>query len=44
MDVLDEKEVNRLFKELPFYNALIEGPYSKRLNSIDMLCYDFVMN
>ena len=40
-----KKEVNRLFKELPFYNALIEEPYSKHLNSIDMLrelpfCYE----
>ena len=33
----DRKEVKRLFKELPFYNASIEKPYIKRLNNIDLL-------
>ena len=36
--------VKRLFKELLFYKVLIEKPYIKRLNNIDMLrellCYD----
>ena len=34
MSVWDEKEAKRLLKELPFYNALIEKPYIKRLNNI----------
>ena len=37
MSVWDEKEAKRLLKELPFYNALIEKPYIKRLNNIQML-------
>ena len=37
MGFWDEKEATRLFKKLPFYNALIEKPYIKRLNNIDML-------
>ena len=28
----------RLFKELSFFNVLIEKPFSKRLNNIGMLC------
>ena len=38
MSFSDEKEAKRLFKELPFCNALIKKPYIKRLNNIDMLC------
>ena len=37
MSFWDEKEAKRLFKELPFYSALIEKPYIKCLNNIDML-------
>ena len=33
-----EKEVQKLFKELPLYGTSIEKPYVKRLNYIDMLC------
>ena len=33
----NEKETKRLFQELLFYNALIEKPYIKRFNNIDML-------
>ena len=33
----DEKEANRLFQELPFYNALIEKPRIKRVKNIDLL-------
>ena len=29
--------MKRLFKELPFYKALIEKPYTKRHHKIDML-------
>ena len=32
-----EKEAKRLFKQFPFYNALIEKPYIKHLNNIVML-------
>ena len=37
MSFWDEKEVKRLFKELPFYNVAIEIPYIKRLNNINLL-------
>ena len=37
MSFWDEKETKILFTELPFYNALIEKPYIKHLNNIDML-------
>ena len=37
MSVWDEKEVKRSYKELPFYKTLIEKPYTKRLNNIDIL-------
>ena len=30
-------EAERLFKELPFYNASIEKPYIKGLNNIELL-------
>ena len=30
-------EAERLFKELPFYNASIEKPYIKGLNAIELL-------
>ena len=32
-----KKKGKRLCKGLPFYNALIEKPYIKHLNNIDML-------
>ena len=37
MSFWDEKEAKKFFKELLFYNALIEKSYIKRLNNIDML-------
>ena len=37
MSFWDEKEVQELFKELPFYNAFIEKPYIKHLNNTDLL-------
>ena len=37
MGFWNEKEAERLFKELQFYNALIEISYIARLNNIDML-------
>ena len=37
MTFWDEKEPRMLFKELPFYETLIEKAYIKRLNNIDML-------
>ena len=37
MNFCDEKEVKRLFTELPFYNASIEKPYIRCLNNINML-------
>ena len=37
MNFCDEKEVKRLFKELPFYKASIEKPYIRCLNNINML-------
>ena len=37
MSFWDEKEAKRLFKELLFYDTLIENSYIKRLNNIDML-------
>ena len=33
----DEREAKILFQKLPFYNALIEKPYIKSLNNIDLL-------
>ena len=44
MSFWDEKETKRLFKELPFYNALIEKPYIKRLNKILCVNFRFMMN
>ena len=32
-----EKKQKKLFQELPFYNALIEKPHIKHLNTIDLL-------
>ena len=37
MSFWDEKEVKKLFQELPFYNASVEKPYIKHLNNIDLL-------
>ena len=37
MSFWDEKEVKKLFQELPFYNAPVEKPYIKHLNNIDLL-------
>ena len=37
MSFWNEKEVKRLFKKLPYYNASLEKPYIKRLNNIAML-------
>ena len=37
MSFWDEKAVERLFNKLQFYNALIEKPYIKLLNSIYLL-------
>ena len=37
MSFWDEKETKRLFKELPFYNALIEKPCINCLSNIDRL-------
>ena len=37
MSFRDEKEAERLFEELPFYNPSIKKSYIKRLNNIDML-------
>ena len=31
-----EKEAKRSSKEPPFYKTLIEKPYTKRLNNVDM--------
>ena len=39
MSFWDGKEAKILFKEQPFYNTLIEKPYVKRLNNIDLLCF-----
>ena len=38
MSFSDEKGTKCFFKELPFYNPLIDKSYIKRLNNIDMLC------
>ena len=38
MSFSDEKGTKCFFKELPFYNHLIDKLYIKRLNNIDMLC------
>ena len=39
MSFWDEKEAKRLFEELPFYNTLIEKPYTLiHLNNMDLLC------
>ena len=37
MSFWDEKEANRLFEEIPFYNALLEKSFIKRLNNMDLL-------
>ena len=33
MSFCNENEAKQLFKELPFYNASIEKPHTKRLSS-----------
>ena len=33
----DEKEAERLFQKLPFYNILIEIPHIDHLKNIDLL-------
>ena len=37
MSFCNEEKRKKLFQELPIYNALIEKPYIKRLNNIDLL-------
>ena len=37
MSFWDEKEAKALFRELPFYNILIEKPKIKHLRNIDLL-------
>ena len=37
MSFWDKKEAKRLFRELPFYNLLIEQPKIKHLSNIDLL-------
>ena len=37
MSFWDEKEVKRLFQELPFHNVLIEKPRIKCVKNMDLL-------
>ena len=37
MSFWDEKQAQRLFQEVAFYNVPIEKPYIKRINNIDFL-------
>ena len=37
MSFWDEKEVKRLFQELPFYNVLIEKPCIKCVKNMNLL-------
>ena len=37
MSFWNEKEIKRLFQELPFYNVLTEKPRIKHLKNIDLL-------
>ena len=37
MSFWDEKEVKRLFQELPFHNVLIEKPCIKCVKNMDLL-------
>ena len=36
MSFWNEKEANKLFQELPFYNVLIEKPKIKHLTNIEL--------